>query len=85
MLVYEKRRKAPLKIVIPKEVSSTIATANDLSVVCPAVNAEKAGGNFKVEHDSEKDETYALVNFNAIQKFVPHDIYKVSEFSFNTF
>ena len=86
MLIYEKRVKEKMKVVVPKEVMQALAcdgTAmtsvdNHLFEVFPKLRDQiiqnKDG---LIQYDSKKDEHLAWVDFDDARKFVPNAIYKM--------
>jgi hypothetical protein len=96
MLIYEKRRKNPLKFVIPEplvqrsEPQMLITTESieteipkqqisvkpeDMHSICPEINKDQLS-HLQVYYDEAKKEYYTLVKFNAIEKFVPNNLYR---------
>lgn len=95
MLVYEKRRKEPLRIVLPDDfaqqlqsIKSTKEQIAQLTHLCPELNPQKVliapwndkditKPKLKIQYDNQEKEFYTEVNFNSVQRFVPHHIYNV--------
>jgi len=85
MLIYERRVKDKMKVVIPEDVAEALAcdgTAMSsadapLFGVFPHLRQELTEhGQELVQHDAEKKEHFTLVDFNSARKFVPNQIYK---------
>jgi ubiquitin carboxyl-terminal hydrolase 34 len=86
MLIYERRVKEKMKVVVPKEVMQALAcdgTAmtsadNHLFEVFPKLREQIIQNKEAVvQYDAEKDEHLAMVNFDDARKFVPNSIYKM--------
>jgi len=86
MLIYERRVKEKMKVVIPAEVVKALAcdgtamTSADthLFQVFPKLRDQLIENRDQVLHyDQDKDEHFALVDFDAARKFVPNKIYKM--------
>ena len=85
MLIYEKRLKHPMKVVIPKEVVQALAcdgtamtsAATHLFEVFPRLRSQIEQGAVPVHFDADKDEHFAMVDFDAARKFVPNKIYQM--------
>ena len=86
MLVYERRVKEKMKVVIPKQVvqaalacdgtATPSAFNSHLFGVFPQLAVDLLANRDEVLHyDEEKDEHYALVDFASARKFVPNSIY----------
>ena len=84
MLIYEKRLKHRMKVVLPKEVVQALAcdgtamtsAAPHLFEVFPKLRSQIQQAELPVHHDVDKDEHYVLVDFDATRKFVPNKIYQ---------
>jgi hypothetical protein len=89
MLIYERRVKEKMKIVIPKDVMQALGcdgTAmtsavvqkedNHLFHVFPKLKDQILQNKDLVAYDSDKDEHTVMVNFDDARKFVPNAIYK---------
>jgi ubiquitin carboxyl-terminal hydrolase 34 len=85
MLIYEKRVKEKMKVVIPQEVMQALAcdgtamTSADFHLfeVFPKLKEQIMRNRDEIlHHDPEKDEHFAWVDFHDARKFVPNKIYK---------
>jgi len=87
MLIYEKKVKEKMKIVIPEKVIISLAcdgTAmtspqEDIHIfkVFPNLRQSLISNKDQVLHfDEEKKESYVFVDFDEATKFVPNQIYK---------
>ena len=87
MLIYEKRIKEKMKVVIPERVMQALACdgttrtrPEDIHLfhVFPNLREQiRSQGEELVKFDAEKKEHYALVDFDDAKQFVPNDIYKM--------
>jgi len=91
MLIYEKRVKTKMRVVIPKYVvealacdgtamSSALDKAHLFSVFPKLRLSVLSQGVQAFTYDSEKEEHFALVEFDDACKFVPNTIYKQVHF-----
>ena len=91
MLIYEKRLKKKMKIVLSKEVVEALACDSTVSpsvldqshlfYVFPNLRAELKANPELIEaiktEEGEVKEYFTLVDFDAAQKFVPNSIYRM--------
>lgn len=75
MLVYEKRRKQPIKIVVP--LAKQGCDVGALVKLCPQLDAARISSDLQVQYNEEAKEHVALVGFNSVQKFVPNEVYQM--------
>ena len=87
MLIYEKRIKEKMKVVIPEHVMQALAcdgttrtSPEDIHLFQVFPNLREqilSQGKELVKFDAEKKEHIALVDFDGAKQFVPNDIYKI--------
>ena len=77
MLVYEKRRKQPIKLVVPEELAKQGCDGGALVKLCPQLDAARISSDLQVQYNEEAKEHVALVGFNSVQKFVPNEVYQM--------
>jgi len=87
MLIYEKRVKEKMKVVLSESVMQALAcdgtamtSPEDIHLfqVFPNLREQiKERGQDFVKYDAEKKEHVAFVDFDDAKKFVPNDIYKM--------
>ena len=84
MLIYEKRIKEEMQIVIPKDIIGALAcdgsaitrAENHLFHVFPHLKEQLIQNPDSIKYNQEKDEHTVFVAFNSAKRFVPNTIYK---------
>ena len=84
MLYYEKRKKEPIKIVVPKALIQSAGgqtiPAESLIPVCPHFCLDKLKVktlDFSFDPDTSEYVTKSVLDFSDIEKYVPNDLYKL--------
>ena len=86
MLVYERRRKGAVKVVVPPAPAPSAPASEPAPAPAPAPESlaregaadarAQPGGGLERHYDAAQDETFELQPFNSVGRFVPHRIYK---------
>jgi hypothetical protein len=83
MLVYERRQKQQMKVVVPQEVVSGLAcdgtaiSSHHLFRLFPNLHTTLTTNPQLLKFDEDKNEYFTMVDFNLARKFVPNSIYRM--------
>ena len=59
----------------PKQQITLSVNPEDMHSICPEINKDQLS-HLQVYYDEPKKEYFTLVKFNAIEKFVPNNLYR---------